>query len=119
MAWHNRKGPFNKRPGFRMMEIFFLYLGFEIPWWKKAVETPEARMPQKLKYLAEHFDGKEYTFRHSQIIRGLAKGREELIKMTSHRPSVCQSSFYCFPIMSKAHPFSMHCWAFSTSTAKI
>jgi hypothetical protein len=31
MAWHNCKGPFNERPGFRMMEIFFLCLGFEIP----------------------------------------------------------------------------------------
>ena len=85
MAWHNRKGPLNERPGFRMMEIFFLCLGFEIPWWNKAVDTPESKMSQTMKYLAENFDGKEYSFWHSQIIRGLVKGREEIIKMTSQR----------------------------------
>ncbi len=75
MAWHNCKGPFNERPGFRMMEIFFLCLGFEIPWWNKAVDTPESKMSQTMKYLAENFDGKEYSFWRSQIIRGLVKGR--------------------------------------------
>ena len=30
-AWHNRKGPINERSGFRMMEIFDLYFGFEVP----------------------------------------------------------------------------------------
>ena len=29
-AWHNRPGPINKRPGFLMLEIFQLYLGFEV-----------------------------------------------------------------------------------------
>jgi hypothetical protein len=36
-AWHNCAGPLNKRLGFRMLEIFDLYLGFEAPWWNSAV----------------------------------------------------------------------------------
>eukprot|EP00956_Cyclotella_meneghiniana_P021672 scaffold39740_cov82-Cyclotella_meneghiniana.AAC.1 len=82
-AWHNRKGPFNERPGFRMMEIFFLYLGFEIPWWNKAVDSPDLQMPKTMKYLSNNFTGDEYSFRHAQVMRGLTKGRDELIKMTS------------------------------------
>ena len=61
-AWHNHKGPFNKRPGFRMMEIFFLYLGFEIPWWNKAVDSPDLQMPKTMKYLSNNFTGDEYSF---------------------------------------------------------
>ena len=37
-AWHNCTGPLNKRSGFRMLEIFDSYLGFEVPWWNSAVD---------------------------------------------------------------------------------
>jgi hypothetical protein len=36
-AWNNRAGPLNKRSGFWMLEIFYLYLGFEVSWWNSAV----------------------------------------------------------------------------------
>jgi hypothetical protein len=37
-AWHNCTGPLNKRSGLKMLEIFDLYLGFEVPWWNSAVD---------------------------------------------------------------------------------
>ena len=36
-----------------------------------------------MKYLSNNFTGDEYSFRHTQVMRGLTKGRDELIKMTS------------------------------------
>ena len=82
-AWHNRKGPINDRSGFRMMELFDLYLGFEVPWWNKAVANPASKMPKMMKFLEDNFEGDEYTFRQGQIMRGLKKGRDELMKMTT------------------------------------
>ena len=82
-AWHNRKGPINDRSGFRMMELFDLYLGFEVPWWNEAVANPASKMPKTMKFLEDNFDGEEYVFRRGQIMRGLKKGRDELIKMTT------------------------------------
>ena len=32
-AWHNRTGPLHKGLRFRMLGMFDLYFGFEIPWW--------------------------------------------------------------------------------------
>jgi hypothetical protein len=36
-----------------------------------------------MKYLRDNFEGEEYEFRKAQILRGLNKGREELLKMIS------------------------------------
>ena len=82
-AWHNRAGPLNSRSGFRMLEIFDLYLGFELPWWNKAASLPESKLPNTMMYLEENFEGDEKEFRHKQLVRGLAAGREELIMMTT------------------------------------
>eukprot|EP00956_Cyclotella_meneghiniana_P042527 scaffold248523_cov124-Cyclotella_meneghiniana.AAC.1 len=60
-----------------MMEIFFLYLGFEIPWWNKAVDSPDLQMPKTMKYLSNNFAGDKYSFRHAQVMRGLSR-REEM-----------------------------------------
>ena len=49
-AWHNRTGPLYKRSGFRMMEIFDLYFGFEVPWWNEVVEDPASKLPKTMKY---------------------------------------------------------------------
>ena len=62
-AWHNRTGPLNKRSGFRMMEVFDLYFGFEVPWWNAAVKNPESKLPKTMKYLLDNFSGDEYDFR--------------------------------------------------------
>lgn len=82
MAWHNRTGPINKRSGFRMLELFDLYFGFELPWWNRAVNNHAAALPDTMKYLAENFDGDKQQFRREQIERGLTKGREKLIEMS-------------------------------------
>eukprot|EP00956_Cyclotella_meneghiniana_P000147 scaffold228_cov56-Cyclotella_meneghiniana.AAC.2 len=65
------------------MEIFFLYLGLGIPWWNKAVDSPDFQMPKTMNYLSNNFTGNKYSFRHAQVMCGLTKGRDELIKMTS------------------------------------
>ena len=82
-AWHNLTGPINKRSGFRMMEMFDLYFGFEIPWWNEAVNNPQVKLPRTMKYLEDNFEGEEYNLRKAQIMRGLNKGRDELIKMST------------------------------------
>ena len=66
-----------------MLEIFDLYFGFEVPWWNSAVTSPSLKLPKTIQYLADNFDGEEYDFRRSQIMRGLKKGRDELTKMTT------------------------------------
>lgn len=82
-AWHNRSGPLSKQSDFRMMEMFDLYLGFEVPWWNEAVTTPESKLSITMKYLEEYFKGEEKEFRRKQLLRGLDAGQEELIKMTT------------------------------------
>ena len=82
-AWHNRPGPLNQRSGFRMMEIFDLYLGFEIPWWNEAVATPELKLPNTMEYLEANFDGEDKDFRRNQLLSGLAAGKDELVLMTT------------------------------------
>jgi len=82
-AWHCRPGPLNDRSGFRMLEIMDLYYGFEVPWWNEAVANPETKLPKTMKYLRENFHGDDFDFRLSQIMRGLKKGRDEMIKMSS------------------------------------
>ncbi len=91
-AWHNHTGPLNKRSGFRMMEIFDLYLGFELPWWNEANATPASKLPKMMKYLEENFEGKEKDFCLMQIMRGLEAGRQELLKMTT-------KYLFCAPLM--------------------
>jgi hypothetical protein len=82
-AWHNCPGPINSRSGFRMMEVHSLYLNFEVPWWNEAVANPVSRIPKTMKFLEDNFHEEEYDFRRGQIMRGLMKGRDELIKMTT------------------------------------
>ena len=81
-SWHNRKGPFHKRSGFRMMEMYDYYWDLEIPWWNHAVDDPLDCMPNTMEYLAKHFVGEELERRRTLIERGLKAGREEVIKMT-------------------------------------
>ena len=50
-AWHNRTVPLNDRSSFRMMEVFDLYFGFEVPWWNEAVNDAALKLPKTLKYL--------------------------------------------------------------------
>ena len=82
-AWHNRTGPLNKRSGFRMKEIFDIYLGFEVPWWNEATNAPESKLPKTMQYFTDNFEADNKEFRRQQIMRGLNFGREELIKMTT------------------------------------
>jgi hypothetical protein len=86
-AWHNSTGPLNKRSGFRMLKIFDLYLGFEVPWWNSAVDGIDdlnnCKIPGMMEYLQKKFTGVQYNFQRKQILHGLRKGREELLKMTS------------------------------------
>ena len=81
--WHNRSGSLHKRSGFRMMEVFDLYFGYEVPWWNAAVNDPASKLPKTMQYLEDNFTGADYDFRRMQILRGLRKGQEEMIKMTS------------------------------------
>mmetsp|Transcript_5656 Transcript_5656/g.15886 ORF Transcript_5656/g.15886 Transcript_5656/m.15886 type:complete len:972 (+) Transcript_5656:584-3499(+) len=80
--WHNRTGPFNSRPGFRMMEVHDLYFHYMLPWWNDAIENPAAKMPKTFAYLDANFEGDEKEKRRAQIVRGIKAGRTELIKMT-------------------------------------
>ncbi|KAL7498156.1 hypothetical protein ACHAWT_009680, partial [Skeletonema menzelii] len=66
-----------------MMEIYDVWLGFEVPWWNKAVDNPEQQLPNTMKYLEDNFDGEELVFRRSQIMRGLKKGRDKMMKMST------------------------------------
>ena len=60
--WHNRSGPLHKRSGFRIMEVFDLYFGYEVPWWNEANDDPASKLPKTMKCLEEHFNGKESDF---------------------------------------------------------
>ena len=80
--WHNRPGPFNSRPGFRMMEVHDLYFNFILPWWNDVVDNPESKLKKTMEYLDKNFEGEEKEQRRAQIMRGLKAGREEIIKMT-------------------------------------
>ena len=82
-VWHNRPGPINKRPGVRTMEVFGLYLGFKVPWWNEVVPDPKSRLPKTMAYLKSHFSGDDLVFRRHQIARGLKKGHNEMMKMTT------------------------------------
>ena len=81
-SWHNRTGPHHTRSGFRMMEIQNYFWDFELPWWNAAIDNPSVCMPKTMRYLANNFEGDELERRRKQITRGLAKGREEVIKIT-------------------------------------
>ena len=81
-AWHNRNGPFNTSNGFRMLNVFDLYFGFQLPWWNGAVDQPAKYLPETMQYLEDNFNGDEYVLRKEQIMKGLNAGRDELIKIT-------------------------------------
>ena len=69
-----------------MLEIFQLYLGFEVPWWNEVLSDPESKLPKTMAYLTAKFSGDELVFRRNQIIRGLTllkKGHNEMMKMTT------------------------------------
>jgi len=55
----------------------------EVPWWNEVVTGPKTKLPKTMKYLRENFEGEEWDFRVSQILRGLKKGSDEMIKMTT------------------------------------
>ena len=73
-AWHICPGSLNRRSGFRMMEMFDLYFGFEVPWWNEVVSNLGSKRPKTAQYLADNFQGEEYKFRSGQVTRGLMKG---------------------------------------------
>ncbi len=81
-AWHNRKGPFHSRSGFRMMEMHDQYWEFMLPWWNRAVSDPHSCMPKTMAYIEANFEGEDLIKRRKQVERGLRMGREEVIKMT-------------------------------------
>jgi hypothetical protein len=82
-SWHNQTGPINDRCGFRMLEIFDLYLDFELPLWTSAVSDPTTLLPTTMDYLRDNFEGEAYEMRHRQIMGGLKKGRSKLIELSS------------------------------------
>jgi hypothetical protein len=65
-AWHNHDGPLNQRSGFWMLEIFDLYLGFEVPWWNFAVnaidDINKCNIQRTMDYLHNIFAGDEYNY---------------------------------------------------------
>ena len=93
-AWYCCPGPLNKRICFRMLEIFDIYLGFELPWWNEAVTGPVSKLPKTMKYLEEPFEGDELDFRRKQIMQGLDAGREELILVTTKYFSAHHSCYF-------------------------
>ncbi len=66
-----------------MIEIFYIYLGFEVPWWNKVVTTPESNILNMMKYLVKNSEGANKDFCCKQFLGGLATGKEELILMTT------------------------------------
>jgi hypothetical protein len=70
-----------------MLEIIDLYLWFEVPWWNSAVndidDINKCKIPRTMDYLHKHFAGDEYNYQKRQLLRGLRKGCDELLKMTS------------------------------------
>jgi hypothetical protein len=72
-AWHNPKGSIDNHSGFHMMELFYLYLGFKVPWWNGAVVNPTSKMSKRMKTLEYNFKGEEYMFHQGQIMCGLKK----------------------------------------------
>ena len=81
-SWHNRKGPFHSRSGFRMMEIHDYFWDFEMAWWNAAVDNPSVCMPKTCKYLDANFSGDELDTRRKQIEKGLRMGRDKIIEIT-------------------------------------
>ena len=44
-----------KKSRFWTMEIFDLYLGYEVPWWNEVVNIPKSKLPKTMKYLQDNF----------------------------------------------------------------
>ena len=44
------------------MEIFDLYLGFEVPWWNEVTTSPASKLPKTMKFLEENFVGEDREF---------------------------------------------------------
>jgi hypothetical protein len=70
-----------------MLDIFDLYLGFEVPWWNSAIndidDINKCKIPRTIDYLCKKFAGDEYNYWKRQLLHGLRKGPDELLKMTS------------------------------------
>ena len=45
--------------------------------------APESKLPETMRHLDEKFDGREREFRRANILRGLKKGNDEMLKMTT------------------------------------
>jgi hypothetical protein len=69
-AFHCRCGPIHTRSGFRMLELFNLFYGFEMPYWNNAVKDPSSAMPKTMKAIDELEDGDLRRFCRQQIDRG-------------------------------------------------
>lgn len=65
-----------------MMGIFDYYFDFQLSWLNAAVDHPARCMPKTMKYLNKNFVGEEHDTRQTQILRGLEKGREKMLKHT-------------------------------------
>ena len=88
-----------------MTDIFDPYIRYEVPWWNEAVNNPESKLPKTMKYLEGNFTYKEYMFRRSQIVCGLKKRQEDMVKMTTpyltKPPIMALLLWYCI----KGSPF--------------
>ena len=66
-----------------MMKSFDLCLGFNVPSWKEVLSTPDSKLPKRIEYLSNNFDGEELTFTRNQISWKSRKGHNELMKMST------------------------------------
>ena len=69
------------------------------------LSDPESKLPELMAYLAATFSGNELVFRRNQIICGLKKGHQEMMKMTTKCLFKPPSLFLLLTHQTEGKPF--------------
>ena len=56
MSWHSRAGLMLDQPGSRMLEVHAFFFRFELPFWKKALESTETVFPKTISSIQDTED---------------------------------------------------------------
>ena len=102
MSWNCRKGPLSDRAGFRMLEVHEFFFRFELPFWKKALTSPEISFPKTFASLDDIKDEALRQKKREQIETGIRAGYNELVKMSTHYFS--PSNIFLILLLGKEGP---------------
>ena len=81
-AFHCRCGPMHSRSGFRMLELFNFFYGFEMSYWNNAVDNTASAYPKTMAAIEELEDEELKRFCKQQMERGLRVARSKQIEFS-------------------------------------